>query len=174
MHIALVVAAVLAAIWVLLSALCERPLGTKRSAWYAACTLFGLLVLLPLVVLIVGPACVFKAWRFPYAKSIKPIPGRDFVDGWALPINLIFGNPEDGVSGVDAYGPDWLGAYNPRGTRWRAFLWNLRNWAAGYNYLTWPWEYDPSLLYVGPLAGLQVKIGWQQRYGRTVMVCSRQ
>lgn len=145
-------------------------------AWFAACSLFGVLVLMPVGWVVVGAACVCKAWRFPYATSIKPIKGRAQVDGWSWPINRIYGNPEDGVSGVDAYGPGWTGSYNPRGTRWRAFVWSgLRNWAAGYNYLTWAWGTDPPL-YIKDYSVLgrqrQLKIGWQARYGRIVMVCS--
>lgn len=174
MHVFFEVAAVLAVIWAVLTAHCATPLGLKPAAWYVACSLFGVLVLFPLGLLLVGLASLFKAWTFPYAKSIKPLPNRQLIDGWTLPINLIFGNPEDGVSGVDAYGPSWTGSYNPTGSRWGAFVWSgLRNWAAGYNYLTWPWSSTPPL-YVGPFVGsFAVEIGWQQRYGRTVMVCGR-
>lgn len=133
--------------------------------WFAVCELFGLLVLFPIGLVVVGAACVFKAWRFPYATSIKPLPDRKLIDGWAWSINLLYGNPEDGVSGVDAYGPSWIGSYNPSGTRWRALLWNLRNWANGFSYLTWAWTSAPPL-YVKPYTIFgrqrQLKIGWQQ------------
>lgn len=135
-------------------------------AWFAACELFGLLVLMPVGWVVVGAACIFKAWKFPYATSIKPLPNRRLVDGWSWPINALYGNPEDGVSGVDALGPSWLGAYNPQGYRWRAFLWNLRNWASGFNYRNWPFSLTPPLFikqYSLPILGTrQLKLGWQQ------------
>lgn len=145
-------------------------------AWYALCALFGFFVLMPLGWVVVGAACILKAWKFPYANSIKPLTGRKQIDGWAWPINAVYGNPEDGVSGVDAYGPSWIDSYNPMGSRWRAFRWSgLRNWAAGFNYLTWPWKGAPPLLikqYSVLGSPRQLKIGWQPRYGKIVMVCS--
>lgn len=144
-------------------------------AWFALCELFGLVVLFPLGWFVVGAASFFRAWKFPYATSIKELPNRSLIDGWSWPINAIYGNPEDGVSGVDAYG-SWMGSYNPTGSAWKAFMWSgLRNWAAGYNYLTWPWVSVPPF-YVTEYTVLgrqrQLKIGWQTRYGRIVMVCS--
>lgn len=135
-------------------------------AWFALCSLFAFVVLMPVGWVVVGAACVFKAWKFPYANSIKPLPDRKLVDGFSWSINALWGNPEDGVSGVDAYGPSWIGSYNPYGTRWRAFVWSgLRNWANGFNYLTWR-SSSPAPLYVRQYSVFgkqrQIKIGWQQ------------
>jgi len=146
-------------------------------AWiyYALCMLFAVFVLFPAGLLIVGAACIFKAWDGPELLSIKPLPYRTFVDSWGWPINVIYGNPEDGASGTDAVGP-WGESFNPLGTRWRAFLWSgLRNWANGFNYITWRFAATPPLLVKEySLFGRQrqLKIGWQQRYGCTVMVGS--
>lgn len=137
--------------------------------------------------------CLSKAWHFPGYLSIKPLPGRGYVDAWPALFDPLWGNPEDGVSGVDAYGPSWKNSYNPTGSRWGAIKWNCRNWLAGFNYITWrAWMGAPPLIvkeyslpsfvvptWVPKLGGLQIggqtrqlKIGWQQRYGQTVMVCS--
>lgn len=114
--------------------------------------------------------CLSRSWSAASVNSIKPMSSRVFVDEWVAPVNALFGNPEDGVSGRFAFGA-WYGAYNPTGSRWRAICWNCRNWLAGFNYLTWPWASTPPLI-VKPYGSHQLKLGWQQRYGRTVMVCS--
>lgn len=144
-------------------------------AYWIACQLAGL-VLFVLGIFVVGAASAYSAWTYPYADSIKPIEGRTQVDGWTWPINAIYGNPEDGVSGRYAFGPTWSGAFNPTGSRLKAFEWaGFRNWANGWNYLTWRSPRVPPL-FIYPyrfFGGTRVlKLGWQQRYGRTVMVCS--
>lgn len=168
MHVLYAVAASLAVTWIILCALTEKSLGSKGAAWYWACELFALAVLLPVGLVVVGAASICKAWAFPYATSIKQLTDRRRIriDGWRWPINLIYGNPEDGVSGVDAYGPNWEGSYNPYGTRWRAFKWSaLRNWANGFNYVTWR-STDPAPFYSRQYSVFgktrQLKIGWQQ------------
>lgn len=162
--------------------------------YFAVCTLAAVVFfwILPVGLATAVLLCLFKAWHFPGQASIKPLPGRQYVDSWPAIFNPLWGNPEDGVSGVDAYGPSWTGSYNPLGTRWKAIQWNCRNWLAGYNYITWLWKSTPPLIvkeyslpsfviptWVPKLGGLQIgsqsrqlKIGWQQRYGKTVMVCS--
>lgn len=149
------------------------------AAWlyFALCELFALVVLFPLGLLIVGAACICRAWSSAAVQpSINPQPGRPDVDVWEWPINAVYGNPEDGVSGEDALG-SWVGFYNPTGSRWRAFMWSaLRNPANGFNYPTWRWAATPPLLvktYSLPILGTrQLKLGWQRRYGRIVMACS--
>ena len=118
-----------------------------KWAYYAACELAGAAffwvplwwhpMLPPLGFTIAVLLCLARAWRL-CGGSIKPLPGRNLVDGWPWPFNLLWGNPEDGVSGITALG-GWSGFYNPQGTRWLAICWNCRNWFAGFNYLTWPW-----------------------------------
>ena len=138
--------------------------------WFAVCSLFGFFVLQPVGWLLVGAACYKRAWKLvPGKRSIKPIIGRKWVDEWRWQwMNLLWGNPEDGVSGGDAFGPSWSGEYNPALSRWRAFKWAaLRNWANGYNYITWrdSWGTPPLLIkqYTLPILGTrQLKLGWQQ------------
>lgn len=134
-------------------------------AWYVLMQLVGI----PLFVgglVIVGIA----AWRNaitdkPAQDSIKPLLNyhRFTVDRWIWPINAVYGNPEDGVSGIDAYGGDWgSGPFN--GTtppsRWKAFVWSgIRNWAAGFNYISWPFA-SPPPFYQSPTNSGR-KFGWQ-------------
>lgn len=158
--------AVFTAVWALLSLRCVPLLGKWQSPWYWGCMAVAL-ILFFVGLVVVGAACLFKAWRFPYARSIKPFKDRELVDGWKWPINLIYGNPEDGVSGIDAYGPSWTDSYNPWGTRWRAFVWSgLRNWANGLNYITWPWASAPPCVkktYRTPWRSTrELQLGWTQ------------
>lgn len=142
--------------------------------YYATCQLIGAFVLFPLGLLIVGLACYRRAWSFDATPSIKPLPYRLTVDTWRWTwMNTVYGNPEDGVTGGDAFG-SWVGPYNDVPlSRWRAFQWSgLRNWACGWNYLTWrPWLDPPPLFYRAYGNGHSIELGWQQRYGCTVMVC---
>lgn len=141
--------------------------------WFALCQVIGFFVLFPLGWLIVGAACACSAWTPADTPSIKPLPNREKVDRWTWPINLIYGNKEDGTTGRYALG-SWTGFYNQTGSRWKAFEWSgLRNSADGWNYITWLWASAPPLYVTTWLGGRrQLKIGWQQRYGCTVMVCS--
>lgn len=167
-------------------------------AWFAACELAAFLFFwvppwiwtfghwhepLPLGLSFIVVMCLFEAWS-PYAMflSIKPVGTRTHVDWWDLPINALFGNPEDGVSGLDALGPSWQGFYNPTGSRWGAICWNCRNWMAGFNYITWRWASVPPIIFKDyTLFGKQrqLKLGWQQlpvsdgwRTSKVRMVCS--
>ena len=125
----------------------------------------------PIGLTVVLVLCLLRAWVWPYADSIKPLPARTRIDGWRGPFNLLWGNPEDGVSGLDARG-SWTGDYNPSGSRWLAICWNCRNWLAGFNYLTWPWtRAAPNLqlpytvpAWVPRIGGMArtLRLGWQQ------------
>lgn len=126
------------------------------------------------------PFCLTQAWETTYpvddradkvSKSIKD--GRT-IDRWSAPLNYVYGNPEDGVSGQqarvwDPYGtlqpympgvPDW----------WRAYCWSaLRNSCDNLKYVF----ADPK----GPLVtfklfGRTAKIGWQMENGYNVPVLS--
>lgn len=125
----------------------------------------------PIGLTIVVMLCVTKAWSDADRPSIKPLPNRLMVDEFLI-FNEIMGDKEDGASGRYAYGPSWIGPWNPRGTILRAIGWNCRNWMANFNYLTWPWKSAPPLIVKPYGNGHQLKLGWQQRYGATVMVCS--
>lgn len=138
--------------------------------YYALCMLFATVVLWPLGLVLVGAACVARAWVLPSTSSpasIKPLPGRSRIDVWSWSwMNAVYGNPEDGVTGTCAFG-SWLGPFNDLPpSRWLAFVWSgLRNWANGFNYLTWRSASMPPLL-IKPytLFGKerQLKLGWQQ------------
>lgn len=155
-----------------------------KLAWfyYAMCELFSVLFFwippwlwtwghwrepLPLGLTFVVLLCLFELWSpHAYSTSIKPLPGRTLVDAWDLPVNQLFGNPEDGVSGYDARGPDWSGSYNPTESRWLAICWNCRNWMAGFNYITARAlkVVPPPIITSYTLFGKQrlLKLGWQQ------------
>lgn len=115
----------------------------------------------PLGFTFVALMCLFKAWDTT-AHSIKPLPVRIAVDEWKLPVNAVFGNPEDGVSGADAVGPNWVGRFNPALSVLKAIEWNSRNWMAGINYITWRWAPEKAPIYFGTCLGRSVKFGWQQ------------
>ena len=122
----------------------------------------------PVGLTLVVVLCVAKAWTEADTLSVKPLPNRPNVDRWRV-LDFLLGNREDGSSGRYAFG-SWPGAYNPKGTRWLAICWNCRNWMANFNYLTWPWK-NPPLYYREYGNGHSIELGWQQRYGCTVMVC---
>lgn len=140
-------------------------------------TVAGLVILLP--------ACVFKRWtmfqclgaddrdwHFIYALSIKD---KRQIDHWnSILLNLVYGNPEDGVSGQQAL--VWTSdgkqvPYMPGAPAWwRAYCWSaLRNSCDNLKYVF----ADPK----GPLKtfklfGRTCKIGWQVENGYNVPVGS--
>jgi hypothetical protein len=124
-----------------------------------AATLIGYVVLLPL--------CLCQAWTAPNATSTKPLPaeGRFYVDAWAFgPLNRVYGNPEDGVSGKQAYiwgsGPQ-AGQLIPymadSAAWWRAYCWNARNSADALKYL---FKRQGGPLVTFTLFGRQYRAGW--------------
>lgn len=166
------IVALLVLLWLVLTVVTALvpPFDAATAAYFWLCELFAFCVLMPLGWILVGIACYYYEWTYsPNISSIKPLPNRKVIDTWDWYfMRLVYGNPEDGVSGIYAYGPSWPGAYNaPRATRWRAFKWSgLRNWAAGFNYLTWLWpgEKPPVIIKAYTVFGKQrqLKIGWQQ------------
>lgn len=138
--------------------------------WFAIVQLISLLaMILGLIVLI--PFCLAQAWTLD-AKSIKD--GRP-IDRWSWqPLNLIYGNPEDGVSGQTAL--IWVSAtlqdsYMPNTwAPWRAYCWSAwRNSTGGLKYL-FAWQNGPLKEFT--LLGTRHKIGWQEENGRKVPVLS--
>jgi len=136
---------------------------------------FAIVQLICLVATIVGwflliPFCLTRAW-VDNATSIKD--GRQ-VDSWRWkPLNAIWGNPEDGVSGLTAL--VWIdGAltfYRPNAwAPWRAYLWSgWRNSADGLKYI-FRWENGPLVEF--ELFGKPHKLGWQLENGVKVPVIS--
>jgi len=114
----------------------------KAWLWFAivqlvmlAATVLGWLLLIPF--------CLAQAW-IADASSIKD--GRP-IDRWSWkPLNSIYGNMEDGVSGQTAL--IWvngsLSYYRPRAwAPWRAYLWSAwRNSADGLKY-AFLWKNGP-------------------------------
>lgn len=157
-----------------------------KWAYYAACQLLGAAFFWlpldwhhgvphvpPIGLTLVVILCLCRAWTTDaVVPSIKPLPNRPNVDEWLLPVNWLIGDREDGPTGRYAYGPGWVGAYNPTGSTWRAILWQLRNWLNGFQYITWAkWMGAPPIYYREYGNGHSIELGWQQRYGCTVMVC---
>lgn len=96
-------------------------------------------------VFVVTPACIAHAWTEPTYSSIKPYPdvdpgkvgkiSRPLVDEWKWNwLNTWYANPEDGVSGQQAYIWDANGHMVPyasgfrfKAKWWVALCWNARN-----------------------------------------------
>jgi hypothetical protein len=110
--------------------------------------------------------CVLHAWKRAAAVSIKD--GRA-IDLWSwFPLNYVYGNPEDGVSGAQALIGDATGQlvpYLPNATAWRrAYLWSgWRNSCDNLKYV-FQWANGPSTTVLGK------KIGWWDYYGRRLPV----
>jgi len=134
---------------------------------------FFLIQLVSLVAMVIGwivliPFCLVQAWTSD-AVSIKD--GRQ-IDRWSWrPLNAIFGNPEDGVSGQTAL--IWVNGvpstYLPNAwAPWRAYCWSgWRNSCDGLKYA--------FALESGPYVELAVfghilKLGWQRENGIKVPV----
>lgn len=96
----------------------------------------GIFTLLGFVILL--PFCITNAWEPSPTPSIND--GR-IIDEWTWkPLNYIYGNPEDGVSGQKAL--IWTsgttrGEYLPKASAWwRAYSWSaLRNSTGGLKYI---------------------------------------
>jgi hypothetical protein len=139
-------------------------------AYFAFTQLISLdFLVLGLVILI--PFCLWQGWdrsRF----SIKD--GRP-IDQWTFrPLNFIYDNPEDGVSGQCALvwldgttqGPYMPGAWAP----WRAYCWSaLRNSTDNLKY-AFAWKNGPYASI--PLFGRTLKAGWKLENGVNVPVLS--
>lgn len=136
---------------------------------------FILVQLIQIVASIIGwfvlvPFCLAKAWVVS-GTSIKD--GRA-IDRWKFSaLNTIYGNPEDGVSGIQAVvwpngipGPYMAGA-NPA---WRSYCWSaLRNSCDNLKYV-FSYKKGPlKNIQIGPLV---VKMGWQPENGYNVPVLS--
>lgn len=123
--------------------------------------LAGLIVLVPF--------CVTRAWR----PQVSSFDSNRVIDGWSwAPLNYIYGNPEDGVSGERAL--IWRSdgsrvSYLPTSNSvWRAYCWSaLRNPADGLKYVF-------AVPGTGPLKKvLGFKLGWQVENGKNVPVFGR-
>lgn len=124
--------------------------------------------------LLLIPFCLSRAWILD-SKSIKD--GRS-VDRWRWSLlNVVYGNPEDGVSGATAL--VWingvLSPYMPNAwAPWRAYCWSAwRNSVDGLKY-AFAWENGPFVEFTWSVLGRtrSAKVGWQRENGINVPVLS--
>jgi len=139
----------------------------KAVLWFIFVQLVSLVAAaLGTVVLI--PFCLVRAWKRD-AYSIKGPAHTRVIDRWSWePLNSIFGNPEDGVSGQCALiGPAGSDPYRPNAwAPWRAYLWSgWRNSADSLKYV-FAWEEGPLWRFG------KHKAGWQRENGIKVPVIS--
>jgi hypothetical protein len=142
--------------------------------WFAVVqTVTVVFNLLGLVLLI--PFCLELAW--------EPCPSRfnsdHLIDRWRFgPLNWVYSNPEDGVSGEHSLvhaGPNGTGARVPympgANPAWRAYCWSaLRNSADNLKYV-FAWSKGPFKRGTW-LGGREWKVGWQTENGVQVPVLS--
>ena len=101
------------------------------------------------------PFCLAQAWETSPVKSIGWQTGRGPVDRWKwAPLNWVYGNPEDGVSGQTAliWGSGLMAGklvgYMPGSwAPWRAYCWSaLRNSADNLKYVfQWRGAHPPFI-----------------------------
>lgn len=130
-----------------------------------ACMVLGFLVL-PL-------PCLLHAWETSPYPSINPA-HKGQIDRWSWPLNAIWGNPEDGVSGLDAL--VWGGGADAgkRVPYWstcaskalRAYVWSAwRNSCDQLKYSLAITRFGtPSVVLLGR------RVGWSIENGRPVLV----
>lgn len=118
------------------------------------------------------PFCLARAWVGPSTGQF----GRA-VDAWSWhPLQLMYGNPEDGVSGLQAlvWNKEGLARvpYMPNAwAPWRAYCWSAwRNSADNLKYVFAAPPGAPLLTF--QLFGRTAKIGWQAENGHNVPVLS--
>lgn len=132
------------------------------------------------------PFCLAQAWKPGYLSAFTE---DKHIDAWSFePLNYIYGNPEDGVSGQQALIwtsegrqvpymplPDFLTRFTDIPIRrflvwiypaWRAYCWSAwRNSADNLKYV-FAWK-DGPFTAIGP-----VKLGWKMENGYNVPVLS--
>lgn len=125
-----------------------------------AATLIGYVVL--------APFCALHAWE-PTGNSIKD---NRLIDRWSWgPLNYVYGNPEDGVSGTFAF--LWDGkkevAFMPFSNRFVcSYMWSaVRNSADNLKYV---FALPGGTLKFIPILGLVVEAGWKPLNGYNVCV----
>jgi hypothetical protein len=141
--------------------------------WFVVVQLIMLVATLVGAVLVLPLACWLKAWTRtgPYYGTMFSIKNLRVISRWSWgPLNYVYGNPEDGVSGEQALVWNKEGTqqvvYNPRGTAWKAYCWNLRNSANQLTY-TFGWKNGPYY------NGRRFHAGWKDYYGRSRVVFGR-
>lgn len=124
------------------------------------CMIIGWLLLIPF--------CIF--WLQSTNADAKSIADGRVIDAWAWrPLNKVYGNPEDGVTGIYALVWNDVGQvrvpYMPNApTWWRAYCWSAwRNSCGGLKYV-FAWRAGPQATLWGH------KIGWWEENNEKVPV----
>lgn len=133
---------------------------------------FAVVQLISLVATVIGwlvllPFCAAHAWKLG-PKSIKD---ARIIDMWSWgPLNLVYGNPEDGVSGMFAL-VQGDQEYMPKANAFsRAYCWSaLRNSCDNLKYV-FAWKAGPFKQWT--LFGRPQHAGWQMENGFNVPVIS--
>lgn len=124
--------------------------------------------------LILLPFCWAHAWRL----GQMPVGSTRWVDVWSWdPLNRVYGNPEDGVSGMLAL------VWNKEGTArgeympsddvpawWRAYCWSA--WRNSCDALKYVFADPKGPLVTFTFLGRNGKVGWQMENGYNVPVAS--
>ena len=125
--------------------------------WFALVQAVSLLAMVLGWILLI-PFCLAQAWR---ESAISNKDGRS-IDIWSWkPLNLLYGNPEDGVSGQAAL--IWvngaLSIYKPNAwAPWRAYCWSAwRNSADNLKYV-FKWIGGPFKRWQNGV--FYVQLGW--------------
>lgn len=138
--------------------------------WYTIVQLISLMAALIGVVVLI-PVCL--AFQYTAGRPAKSIKDGRVIDAWKWDwMNFIYGNPEDGVSGV--FARIWINGttqtpYMPNAwAPWRAYCWSaLRNSADNLKYV-FAWSKGPYAELV--FLGRTWKFGWQKENGIKVPV----
>ena len=114
------------------------------------------------------PFCLRQAWDGPTRHRLSNKGDGREIDTWRWrPLNRIYGNPEDGVSGQCAiiYLNGNASPYMPHASAWwRAYCWSaLRNSCDNLKYV-FAWRRGPQAMFLGH------KVGWWLENGYKVPV----
>lgn len=166
------------------AALSVSALGFSQGIRFAIVQAISFVLSLVGLVLL-APLSLFHLWTSANVKSIKTQPAGLLIDKWLLPVNYVYGNPEDGVSGQQAL--VWSNgqqvpyqASTATGIKkwfvdaWRAYSWSvLRNSSDNLKYVF----ANPN----GKMASVSFKLfgkqvtlalGWKPENGVVVPVIS--
>jgi hypothetical protein len=141
--------------------------------WFAVVQLVSLIAMVAGWLILIVP-CALQAWHDVPSQFD---PTRQ-VDAWSWPINAVYGNPEDGVSGQHALVWDDSGhkvAYMPGSNPvWRAYCWSAwRNSTDNLKYV-FAWAGGPFVKADYTIFGKTrtFRAGWQVENGIKVPVIS--
>lgn len=175
---------------VVLSIFALPALGILAGTWYVIGQVVSLLATL-IGYFILIPICLFHLWTDPVYPGIKTQPAGIMMDKFSLPINFIYGNPEEGVSGKQAL--VWSVGVNPpvqvpfmptpsgygkiRTWLWDAWrAWNWSAWRNSCDQLKYTFGYSKGKLVSKFFTvfgkTFTVGVGWKPENGKMVSVFS--